>query len=309
MGSLTLERAPRPGRRQRHGRQDEGPGRPRVAPRRGQGPRPAGDGRDRHRRHPPCQGPGRPAAQVAAGSLLRLSPPRSPSVADHGLRPPGVGHHDNRRQHVAARLEVELVPGGEVFRAMAAEQGHDPARVRACTPPTTPTVDVELDSRLAERARDGRRRHRVAPRRLDRPQRGPATPSPCASTARPRSGPRRVAGREGIDRRAGPGRQHRAPAGRARPLPGALRHRPRRPVDLRPGARLRRARRPPSWPSRVVDAAPARFPCSAVAGVRRPAWLHPLGFACRPGHALVLTVDSPTGCARSAPPWLHAKTR
>jgi CMP/dCMP kinase len=67
--------------------------------------------------------------------------------------PPGSGT-TTTAQHVAARLEVDLVPGGEVFRAMAAE--------RQLTLPQFgryaadhPEVDAELDRRLAERARAG----------------------------------------------------------------------------------------------------------------------------------------------------------
>ena len=67
--------------------------------------------------------------------------------------PPGSGT-TTTAQHVAARLEVDLVPGGEVFRAMAAE--------RRLTLPQfgryaadNPEVDAELDRRLAERARAG----------------------------------------------------------------------------------------------------------------------------------------------------------
>jgi cytidylate kinase len=67
--------------------------------------------------------------------------------------PPGSGT-TTTAQHVAARLEVELVPGGEVFRAMAAE--------RQLTLPEFgryaslhPEVDAELDRRLAVRARAG----------------------------------------------------------------------------------------------------------------------------------------------------------
>jgi cytidylate kinase len=67
--------------------------------------------------------------------------------------PPGSGT-TTTAEHVAARLDVELVPGGEVFRAMAAERGLSlPAFGRFAK--DHPGVDVELDTRLADRARKG----------------------------------------------------------------------------------------------------------------------------------------------------------
>jgi CMP/dCMP kinase len=67
--------------------------------------------------------------------------------------PPGSGT-TTTAEHVAARLEIELVPGGEVFRAMAVERGLSlPAFGRYAS--DHPDVDVELDTRLAERARKG----------------------------------------------------------------------------------------------------------------------------------------------------------
>jgi cytidylate kinase len=67
--------------------------------------------------------------------------------------PPGSGT-TTAAQRVADRLSLDLVPGGEVFRALAAE--------RSMTLPEFgryvaehPEVDVELDGRLARRARDG----------------------------------------------------------------------------------------------------------------------------------------------------------
>jgi CMP/dCMP kinase len=65
--------------------------------------------------------------------------------------PPGSGT-TTAAQRVAARLGLELVLGGQVFRAMAAERGMslpDFGRYVA----EHPEVDVELDSRLAHRAR------------------------------------------------------------------------------------------------------------------------------------------------------------
>jgi CMP/dCMP kinase len=67
--------------------------------------------------------------------------------------PPGSGT-TTTGQHVAARLELVLVPGGEVFRAMAVERGMTlPVFGRYAT--DHPEVDVELDARLALRARAG----------------------------------------------------------------------------------------------------------------------------------------------------------
>lgn len=67
--------------------------------------------------------------------------------------PPGSGTTTTAKR-IAARLELDLVPGGEVFRALAAERGMtlpDFGRYAA----EHPDVDVELDARLAEVARRG----------------------------------------------------------------------------------------------------------------------------------------------------------
>jgi cytidylate kinase len=67
--------------------------------------------------------------------------------------PPGSGT-TTTGEHVAARLELDLMPGGEVFRAMAVERGMSlPVFGRYAT--DHPEVDVELDARLALRARAG----------------------------------------------------------------------------------------------------------------------------------------------------------
>jgi cytidylate kinase len=67
--------------------------------------------------------------------------------------PPGSGT-TTAAQRVAARLGLELVPGGQVFRAMAAERGMSLADFGRYVA-EHPEVDVELDTRLAERARVG----------------------------------------------------------------------------------------------------------------------------------------------------------
>jgi CMP/dCMP kinase len=67
--------------------------------------------------------------------------------------PPGSGT-TTTAEHVAARLEVDLVPGGEVFRAMARERGQTLAQFGRYAA-DNPAVDVELDTRLADRARQG----------------------------------------------------------------------------------------------------------------------------------------------------------
>ncbi|HZM41020.1 MAG TPA: AAA family ATPase, partial [Acidimicrobiales bacterium] len=67
--------------------------------------------------------------------------------------PPGSGT-TTAAEHVAARLELALVPGGAVFRSMAAERGLSLGEFgRYAT--DHPEVDVELDGRLADRARRG----------------------------------------------------------------------------------------------------------------------------------------------------------
>jgi cytidylate kinase len=67
--------------------------------------------------------------------------------------PPGSGT-TTAAQRVANRLGLELVPGGEVFRALAAER-HMRLPEFGLYVADNPEVDVELDSRLARRARDG----------------------------------------------------------------------------------------------------------------------------------------------------------
>jgi cytidylate kinase len=67
--------------------------------------------------------------------------------------PPGSGTTTASRR-VAQALAVELLPGGEVFRAMAAERGMNLAAFGAYAA-EHPEVDVELDTRLAARARKG----------------------------------------------------------------------------------------------------------------------------------------------------------
>jgi CMP/dCMP kinase len=67
--------------------------------------------------------------------------------------PPGSGT-TTTAQHVSARLEIALVPGGAVFRAMARERGMSLAEFGLYAT-DHPEVDVELDARLAERGRVG----------------------------------------------------------------------------------------------------------------------------------------------------------
>jgi CMP/dCMP kinase len=67
--------------------------------------------------------------------------------------PPGSGT-TTVAQRVAGRLALELVPGGEVFRALAAERNMSLPEFGLYVA-DNPEVDVELDSRLAGRAREG----------------------------------------------------------------------------------------------------------------------------------------------------------
>ena len=67
--------------------------------------------------------------------------------------PPGSGT-TTTSERVAARLEVDLVPGGAVFRAMAAERAMSLADFGRHAA-DHPDVDVELDTRLAAKARAG----------------------------------------------------------------------------------------------------------------------------------------------------------
>ncbi|HKE72025.1 MAG TPA: cytidylate kinase family protein [Acidimicrobiales bacterium] len=67
--------------------------------------------------------------------------------------PPGSGT-TTTAEHVAARLGIIFLPGGEVFRAMAVERGMSLAAFGAYAT-EHPEVDVELDGRLGERARAG----------------------------------------------------------------------------------------------------------------------------------------------------------
>jgi CMP/dCMP kinase len=67
--------------------------------------------------------------------------------------PPGSGT-TTASTRVARDLALELLPGGEVFRAMAAEQGMSLPAFGAHAV-THPEVDIELDTRLAARAAKG----------------------------------------------------------------------------------------------------------------------------------------------------------
>jgi cytidylate kinase len=67
--------------------------------------------------------------------------------------PPGSGT-TTASTRVAHRLALELMPGGEVFRAMAAEH-HMSLRSFGVYAVEHPEIDVELDTRLAVRARKG----------------------------------------------------------------------------------------------------------------------------------------------------------
>jgi cytidylate kinase len=66
---------------------------------------------------------------------------------------PGSGTSSVSRQ-VAARLGIEHLDGGSVFRALAAERGMDLASFGALAE-ADPAIDRELDARLAARAREG----------------------------------------------------------------------------------------------------------------------------------------------------------
>jgi cytidylate kinase len=67
--------------------------------------------------------------------------------------PPGSGT-TTVGQRVADQLGLELVPGGKVFRALAAERDMSLPEFGIYVA-DHPEVDVELDGRLARRARDG----------------------------------------------------------------------------------------------------------------------------------------------------------
>ena len=67
--------------------------------------------------------------------------------------PPGSGT-TTASARAAERLNLELVPGGEVFRAMAREHAMSLATFGDYAA-ERPDIDVELDTRLAARARKG----------------------------------------------------------------------------------------------------------------------------------------------------------
>jgi CMP/dCMP kinase len=89
-------------------------------------------------------------------------PSSRPSSADPSVNPdllitvsgpPGSGT-TTVGQRVADQLGLELVPGGEVFRVLAAERDMSLPEFGIYVA-DHPEVDVELDGRLAHRARDG----------------------------------------------------------------------------------------------------------------------------------------------------------
>jgi cytidylate kinase len=67
--------------------------------------------------------------------------------------PPGSGT-TTAATNVATVLGLEMLPGGEVFRAMAAERAMSLGEFGAYAA-AQPAVDVELDRRLAARAHEG----------------------------------------------------------------------------------------------------------------------------------------------------------
>jgi cytidylate kinase len=67
--------------------------------------------------------------------------------------PPGSGT-TTAATRVADSLGIEMVPGGQVFRAMAAEHAMSLAEFGAYAA-AQPAVDIELDRRLADRSRVG----------------------------------------------------------------------------------------------------------------------------------------------------------
>lgn len=66
---------------------------------------------------------------------------------------PGSGTSTLARA-VAEALDLDHVDGGQVFRALAAERGHDVHSFGAVAE-ADPSIDVELDTRLAERGAKG----------------------------------------------------------------------------------------------------------------------------------------------------------
>src|SRR5205814_5585645 len=66
---------------------------------------------------------------------------------------PGSGTSTVARA-VAARLGIERIDGGTVWRAMAAERGESVAAFSRLSE-RDPSYDLELDTRLAARAREG----------------------------------------------------------------------------------------------------------------------------------------------------------
>ena len=142
---------------------------------------------------------------------------------------------------VAEALGLERVPGGEVFRAMAAEAGMSLAEFGAHAQ-GHPEIDLELDARLAARAHAG---GCVIESRLAGwlvTNEG-LTPCGSGSTATTQVRAARVADAGRVDLTQAlldNAERHRPRAG---PLPGDLRDRPRRPLRLRPGPRLQRGAR------------------------------------------------------------------
>ena len=204
------------------------------------------------------RGPRRAAAQGAARRLL-VARRRGLLITISGL--PGSGTTTVSRL-VADALGLERLPGGEVFRQMAAEAGMTLAEFGAHAQ-GHPEIDRELDDRLEARAAAG---GCVIESRLAgwlATRAGLAAVRvwvECADEVR--AG--RVADRDGTSLAQALARQRRAQRPRTGALPGRLRHRPRRPVHLRPGARLdQRAAGGPL--GRHRRARPGRLPVAATA--------------------------------------------
>ena len=177
----------------------------------------------------PTRAGSRAWASSSARRCSRPSPAEQararPGVARDGLRPAGVGHHDDgRTPRRPARHRAR--PGRRSVSGHGRRAGHVAPRVR---PLRGAAPRGGRRARLAPgRPRPaGRRDHRVAPRGVDRPQRGPDGGHVLRDLRTRGAGP--AGGRaRGHEPRAGPGENaERERVGASATC--ALRHRRRRP--------------------------------------------------------------------------------
>ena len=153
MGSVNLEELLEQRRRRRHRRKDEGGRRARGDARSGQGQGATHHGRDRHQRDADAYAG---SVSSSVGRCSKPSPPeQSPRrLAGHHLRAPRFGDEHGGPPSPQHELGLAHFDGGTIFRQLAADAGLTLAEFGRRAE-LHPEIDLEVDRRLAERAKEG----------------------------------------------------------------------------------------------------------------------------------------------------------